>query len=94
MFKYIKYLFFIVCSGCSRKFSFKREPTLDSYTNINDKVEFTKRTISGNNNIDYTEPFFIFLLISLIVFTISFLPFILAIYRLTVKKILTFFKNK
>ena len=82
MIKIIQYIFFILCAGCASKVPSK--PQSPSNTNLNaiNESDFVQRTLSGNSNIDYSQPLFIFAIICGVVFLISFFSLILEYLQL------------
>lgn len=93
MIKYIQYIIFVLCAGCSIKAPSKPQPLSNENFNVVNEGDFVQRTLSGNSNIDYSEPLFIFLIISGVVFLISFFPLFVSICNWFYKKILTLFKK-
>ncbi len=93
MIKYLLYISFILCSGCFRKLPSKPTPITNDNFNSSPQGSFAQKTIAGNSSIDYSEPLFIFILISSAVFIISFFPLFAFTCKWFYKKILTLFKK-
>ena len=93
MTKYMQYIIFVLCAGCSIKAPSKPQPLSNQNFNVVNDDIFVQRTLIGNSNIDYSQPLFIFLIICSIVFLISFFPLFLSACKRFYKKILTLFKK-
>lgn len=91
MIKYLLYIIFVLCSGCFRKLPSKPTPITNDNFNPSPQVSFAQKTIAGNSSIDYSEPLFIFIVISSVVCIISFFPLFTFTCKWLHKKILTLF---
>lgn len=93
MIKYMQYIIFVLCAGCSIKAPSKPQPLSNENFNVVNESGLIQRTLAGNSNIDYSQPLFIFTIICGVVFLVSFFPLFLSTCNWFYKKILTLFKK-